>query len=95
MNNVFKVQEAQFAETISVLLTPERFPIAYQNKLDELMEQGAFDTKEEAEKWIKTSPIELEIFYEKHSGLFAIESEAVESGCCTSPYTQKDIEAEE
>lgn len=95
MDNVFKVQEAQFAETISVLLTPERFPIAYQNKLDELMEQGAFDTKEEAEKWIKTTPIELEIFYEKHNGLFAIESEAVECGFCTSPYTQKDIEVEE
>lgn len=95
MSNVFKAQKAEFAECIDVLLTPEKYPIAFKNKVDELMEQEAFDTKEEAEHWVRTTPIGLEIFYEKHSGLFAIESDAVESGCCTSPYTQMDIEVEE
>ena len=91
MYNTIKAPEPQYAEVIDVLLTPEKYPIAFKNKVDELMEQEAFDTKEEAEHWVRTTPIGLEIFYEKHSGLFAIESEAVESGCCTSPYTQKDI----
>ena len=31
--------------------------------------------------------IELEIYYEKGTGLFAVESEAVESGTIYSPYT--------
>jgi hypothetical protein len=30
---------------------------------------------------------ELEIYYEKGTGLFAVESEAVESGTIYSPYT--------
>ena len=39
-------------ETIAVLLTRKSFPIAFQNKLNELMEQGAFDNEEEATRWI-------------------------------------------
>jgi hypothetical protein len=31
--------------------------------------------------------IELEIYYEKGTGLFAVESETVESGTIYSPYT--------
>ena len=50
-------------ETISVLLTRNAFPIAFQNKLDELMEQGAFNSEEEATRWIESNPIVLEIMY--------------------------------
>ena len=79
-------------ETISVLLTRRTFPIAFQNKLNELMEQGAFDNEEDATKWIESNPIVLEIMYEKHSGLFAVESEAIESGEIISPYSGEEIE---
>ena len=79
-------------ETISVLLTRNNFPIAFQNKLNELMEQGAFDSEEEATRWIESNPIILEIMYEKHSGLFAVESEAIESGGIVSPYSGEEIE---
>lgn len=82
-------------EVIEVLLTPFRFPIAYKNKVDELMEQGAFDSREEAERWVQTTPICLELIYEKHSGLFAVESEAIEANACTSPYSQYDIVSED
>ena len=79
-------------EVISVLLTRQTFPIAFQNKLNELMESGAFDNEEEATKWIETTPIVLEIMYEKDSGLFAVESEAIESGSVVSPYSGEEIE---
>jgi hypothetical protein len=79
-------------ETIGVLLTRKSFPIAFQNKLNELMEQGAFDSEEEATRWIESNPIVLEIMYEKHSGLFAVESEAIESGGIVSPYSGEEIE---
>lgn len=79
-------------ETISVLLTRKTFPIAFQNKLNELMEQGAFDNEEDAIKWIENNPIVLEIMYEKDNGLFAVESEAIESGLIVSPYSGEEIE---
>ena len=79
-------------ETIGVLLTRKTFPIAFQNKLNELMEQGAFDNEEDAIKWIENNPIVLEIMYEKDNGLFAVESEAIESGWIVSPYSGEEIE---
>lgn len=82
-------------ETIGVLLTRKSFPIAFQNKLNELMEQGAFDSEEEATRWIESTPIILEIMYEKDNGLFAVESEAIESNNLMSPYSGEGIECYE
>jgi hypothetical protein len=79
-------------ETIGVLLTRKTFPIAFQNKLNELMEQGAFDNEEDATKWIESTPIVLEIMYEKDNGLFAVESEAIECDTLVSPYSGERIE---
>ena len=81
-------------ETIEIRLDRDKTPISFKNKVDELMEQGAFDTREEAEKWVEETPIVLEMMYEKHSGLFAVESESIESGVF-SPYTREEIEVEE
>lgn len=79
-------------ESIEIVLSKDKTPRAYQNKLDELLETGAFNTKEEAEKWLSTAKFDMELIYEKGHGLFLVESEAVESGGLTSPYTQEDIE---
>jgi hypothetical protein len=81
-------------ETIEVKLDRNKTPISFKHKVDELMEQGAFDTREEAESWVEETPIVLEMMYEKHSGLFAVESEAIESGVF-SPYTREEIEVED
>ena len=81
-------------ETIEVLLTRRTFPIAFQNKLNELMEQGAFDNEEDATKWIESTPIVLEIMYEKDNGLFAVESEAIECDTLVSPYSGERIECD-
>ena len=81
-------------ETIEVRLDRNKTPISFKHKVDELMEQGAFDTREDAEKWAEETSIVLEMIYEKHSGLFAVESESIESGVF-SPYSREEIEVED
>lgn len=78
-------------EVIEIRLTPEKYPIAFKNKVDELCEQGAFNTRAEAEEWVKSTPFVMELIYEKHSGLFAVESDALENTNCFSPYTTRDL----
>ena len=68
-------------------LDKEHFPKAYQAKVEELIEEGVCKTEEEADEIMKDVVFELEVYYEKGTGLFAVESEAVESGTIYSPYT--------
>lgn len=70
----------------NVVLTKDKFPIAYENKVKELMDECNM-SREEAENVIKDMKIELEVYYEVGYGLFAIESDAVESGTIYSPYS--------
>ena len=82
-----KLNSAETYEPIEIIVKPDKYPIAYNNKIDELVEQGLYSTKEDA---IKDNPMfvmECEIYYDKHSGLFAVESGAVESGTIYSPYS--------
>lgn len=95
MNQTEKIMVQEYPEVIEVTLTPEKFPEAYKRKLEELMEQKAFDTEEEAKEWIRTTPIILELVYEKDCGLFAIENEALETGTCVSPYSSLPVIPEE
>ena len=89
-----KVNPAEEYESIMITLDEKKYPIAHKMKLEELMEQGAFPSEEEAKEWINTTPIELEFYYEKHSGLFAVEAGAVEDIPHTlcSPYTKAEFE---
>lgn len=70
---------AEDAEIIMIRLTPEKFPIAYANKVKCLMLSGL--SEEEAEK-MAMEPIDLELYYEVGVGLMA-----VESGTIYSPYS--------
>lgn len=81
-----KLNNAEDYEPITIKLTKDETPIAYQNKIDELVEQGLYPSKEEAEKDNPVFEIDCEIYYEKHCGVFAVESGAVESGTIYSPY---------
>ncbi len=88
-------------EYIEVVLTEKKYPIAFRNKLRELMEQGAFKSESDARRWIASAPIVLELYYEPHAGLFAVESDALESSpeSIRSPYSgepfQKQTETRE
>jgi hypothetical protein len=83
-----RLNSADSYEPITIILTKENTPIAYNNKIEELVEQGIYSSKEEAEKNHSSIAIECEIYYDKHNGLFAVESDAVESNCdIYSPYS--------
>ena len=73
----------------TIKLTKEKFPKAFKAKVEELLEEGVCKTEEEAEKIVNDMEFELEIYYEKGTGLFAVESEAVESGTIYSPYSRE------
>ena len=87
-----KINPAGKEEIISVILTEENYPVAYAEKLKELKSSGV--TEEEARKYIRQTPIILEIYYEKGRGLFAVESEALECSAPSimSPYTGECFE---
>lgn len=70
---------AEEMESISVYLSPDKTPVAYARKLKELMDQKVFNSQEEAEKWIRTTPFDMELYYSIGLGLFMVESEAVEA----------------
>ena len=83
----FRLNSSDNYEPIQVTLSKDKTPIAFTEKVDELLEARAFETREEAEAWVSITPITLELYYEKGYGLFAVESEAVNSGTIYSPYS--------
>ena len=56
-----KINEPSHEEVIEVRLSREKTPIAFKEKLEELMEEGAFDTEKEAIEWIEKTPFEMEM----------------------------------
>lgn len=87
-----KIFVPYYGELMDIKLNPEKHPIAYKNKVDELIEDGM--SKEDAEYYVNNTVFTLELIYEKHQGLFAVETEAIESGEIISPFTSKIIEVE-
>ena len=51
-------------------------------------------TRLEAEEYVRTTPICLEVYYDIGRGLFAVESEPIESITVFNPYTGKEIPKE-
>ena len=86
-----KINEPNHEEVIEIRLSREKTPIAFKEKLDELMEEGAFDTEKEAIEWIEKTPFVMERYYEKGQGLFLVESEAIDNCDIVSPYTKEEL----
>ena len=82
-----KLNSADTYEPIVVRIDKNVAPIAYDNKIAELVEQGCYPTKEQAETENPYFELECEIYYEKGYGVFVVEEGAVESGTIYSPYT--------
>jgi hypothetical protein len=91
MNQTEKIMVQADPRIIEVTLTPEKFPEAFEAKVLELLDEGVYDDRVQAEKFVRTTPIILEIIYEPGQGLFAIESEALETGTCVSPYSSLPV----
>ena len=87
-----KINKPGYEEVIEIRLSREKTPKAFKEKLEELMEEGAFNTEKEAIEWIEKTSFVMEIYYERGSGLFLVESEALENGDIVSPYTKELLE---
>jgi len=88
-----KINKAGSEEVIEVLLSETQHPIAFNAKVKELVEQSGM-TEEEAKNFVRTNPFTLELYYHVNQGLFAVESEAVESygNEIYSPYTGEECD---
>lgn len=82
-----KLNGSDDCEYIKITISKENYPIAYRNKIEELVEQGAYADAELAEFHNPTFEMDCELYYDKHSGLFAVECGAVEAGTIYSPYS--------
>ena len=76
-------------EPINVVVAPDEHPLACNAMIKSLMNSGM--TKAEAVAYM-IQPIELELYYDENNGLFAVESEAVESTSIFNPYTGEELE---
>lgn len=86
-----KLNNAETYEPIVVYLS-KKTPIAWGNRVKSLMKSGL--SKKDAEKEA-TGEIELELYYNEDAGLFAVETEAVESGSIFDPYSGEELETDE
>lgn len=84
-----KVTE-QEGDIIEVYLCPNKHPVAYHRKRDELMKSNGM-SEDEADKFILTTPFVLEIFYAIDQGLFAVESEPLLNIAIYNPYSGEEI----
>ena len=80
-------------ESIYITIRRDNYPILYQRKLEEMVEEGNYSTIEDAEKNNPIITIELELYYDKGYGLYGVETGAVESGAesLCSPYTAEPM----
>lgn len=72
-------------EVFEIYLDPVKHPVAYGNKLDELVASGM--SRDEAHSFILTTPFVLEVYYSEGHGMFLVESEAIEFNDMCNPYT--------
>ena len=71
-------------QTIKIVVTKEKYPILFEKKVKELvMECGL--SQRDAELMVEGMEFDLDLYYEIGSGLFAVETDAVESGSVISP----------
>ena len=86
-----KLNNPENYESIKVRLSQEKTPIAFGEKVKELVGCGL--SKEEAEEQVSQTEFELEFYYEKDFGLFAVEADAVGGGAdIFSPYSREQLE---
>ncbi len=79
-----KINPAGTEEIVEIYLDPVKHPVAFNNKVQELIDAGM--TKEEAEISVVNIPFEMEVYYSNGQGLFLVESEAIEFNDIHNPY---------
>lgn len=77
-------------QTIKIVVTKEKYPILFEKKVKELVTECGLSEKD-AEGMVEGMEFDLDLYYEIGSGLFAVETDAVESGSVISPYSGAEI----
>ena len=91
MKNLKINNEENYEHLCNVKLSKEKYPIAFQHKVNELVQDCGL-TKEESEKIVSEMEIELEIYYHESYGLFAVETDFCDAiDVMFSPYTGETI----
>lgn len=87
-----RVNKPEDCETIEVTITENKYPILFKKKVQELVEDCGM-TEEDARNEVEGMTIVLELMYSISSGLYAVESDAVESCASTlfNPYTGENL----
>lgn len=80
-----KLNKSNQVEAIDITITKAKYPIVFENKVQELIEDCGL-SREEAEQEVEGMVIECELYYHKSSGLWATEQGHVESGIVYDPY---------
>ena len=88
-HNISKLNLNTEPEILGIFkLDKDKCPFAWNNKVAELMEQGM--SRKDAEDAVSGMDFQLEIYYEKEYGMFAVESDAIECNAnIYSPYNGK------
>lgn len=76
-------------EVIEVVTTPEINPNIYWRRVKSEVKSGL--SQAEAERFIASTPMQLELFYDVELGGFAIDAEAVGNTPLYNPYTGREI----
>lgn len=79
-------------EVIEVITTPTVNPEMFRRRVKCLTLSGL--SQEEAEKFVASTPQQLELFYDVALGAFAIDAEAVGNTPLYNPFTGKEIQDE-
>ena len=81
-------------ESIIVIINKDEYPIIFNQIVNEQMSLGM--PREEAEKYADGLEIELELYYEKDSGLWGVDAQAVDAHAdLSSPYSKESLEYED
>lgn len=84
------IPDAGNEEVINVYIDEVHYPNVFHRKLKELVDDCGM-TEDEAREAITSQPFVLELVYHPNYGLFAVESEAIDSTEIFSPYTGEEI----
>lgn len=85
MDLPLKLNNSDNFESFDIYLDETKHPIAFNNKVKELVGLGM--DREEAKSHVRTTPFQMELYYELGCGLMAVEAELTTSGTIYSPYT--------
>lgn len=76
-------------EVIEVVTTPQINPEMFRRRVRSQMLSGL--SQQEAETFVASTPLQMELFYDVDLGAFAIDAEAVGNTPLYNPYTGKEI----